>query len=848
MSHASPAKTDRTIDLDSCASEPIHLLGRVQSYGALLAVSSDWMVQHASVNLASLLGEEAAADPIGRPLGDILPDEAFATIRRRLRSLESGAQATRIFGVALHDRRFDVSIHQSGRHLVIEFEPEAGHRDEDALAGTYPLIQKVREADTLSRVAHEGARAVQALSGFDSVMVYQFQDDGSGSVIAESKVGASPSYLGLRFPASDIPAQARALYQRNLLRLIADIDDPGAEIVPGRSPEGEPLDLSLAVTRAVSPIHIEYLRNMNVAASMSVSIIKDGKLWGLFACHHRAPHYVPFDKRTAVELFAHLFSYELTRLQERARTQTESRMREMQGQLMRKLAVGTDLAESLTGISEPLDRIIPHDGLVLVSDGAVSTTGVTPTKSELNDLTRFLNTAASTEVYATDCLSREHAPARDYSARCSGILALPISRTPRDYLILCRREEAHTVDWAGAPDKTVSEGRLHPRKSFEAWQEIVQGQSTPWGEEALRAADMLRSLLLEVFLRISDSRNMERKRAQERQELLISELNHRVRNILNLMRGLISQSQRENVTIDRFAGSLDGRIQALARAHDQLTRKEWAPASLSELVRLELAAYVENVDRATVEGDDVLLAPDAYTALALVLHEMVTNSVKYGAMSDGNGHVTIGFSRDAAGALELDWRERGGPVVRPPERRGFGSAIIERSIPFELNGEAEIDYRATGVAARFRVPPRYLSEPENVVALQRVDKIVHNSKPKLKGPALVVEDAMIIAMDAADILRDFGASDVRIAANVAEGLREAQRERYEVAIIDVNLGGEQSVKVAEALAMAGVPLVVTTGYGERENLRSTFPPCQILQKPFSNESIGQALAELGFTL
>ena len=741
-------------------------------------------------------------------------------------------------------------MHQSGRHLILEFEPQQGGSDRDALAETYPLLQKVRDARDLESVAREGARAVQALSGFDSVMVYQFQPDQSGKVIAESKIGAAPSYHGLRFPASDIPAQARALYKRNLLRLIADVDDPGSEIVPQRSPEGEPLDLSLAVTRAVSPIHIEYLRNMGVEASMSVSIMKDGELWGLFACHHRSSRYVPFEKRTAIELFAHLFSYELTRLQETTRTATESRIRDMQARLMRKLADGSDLPSSLLSVSETLNQTIPHDGLILVSNGEVTRTGATPSDAELKPLTRFLNTTASSTVFATDNLSKEHAPAEEYAGRCAGLLAIPISRTPRDYLLLCRREEARTVEWAGAPQKSVSHGphgpRLNPRKSFEAWQEIVRGQSAPWTEEELRAGELLRGLLLEVFLRIADDTATERKRAQDRQELLIAELNHRVRNILNLMRGLISQSRREDTTLDRFAGSLDGRIQALARAHDQLTRKNWAPTSLTDLVKLEISAYAEEVSRVQITGEDVLLAPEAYSAMALVLHEMVTNSVKYGALSNGNGRVDIALSRGDAGGIDIHWRESGGPVVRPPERRGFGSAIIDRSIPYELNGEAEIDYRMTGVTARFSLPPRYLSEPENIVQLQHVDKSAPDAKPRLSGPALVVEDAMIIAMDAADILRDFGASDVRIAGNVRDGLREVEREQYQVAILDVNLGGEQSVKVADALAKAGVPLVLATGYGEQDDLRAIYPPCRIVQKPFSNDTIGAALVELGF--
>ena len=843
--------SDQIVDLGNCDREPIHLLGRVQSYGALIAVSHDWIVQHASTNLADMLGVAEAADPIGRPLTEILPDEALRMVRQRLRALEQGTESTRIFGFGLYDRTFDVSVHQSGRHLVIEFEPAGGGADGDALAETYPLIQRVREARTIEAAAQEGARAVQALGGFDSVMVYQFARDKSGEVIAESRIGRSPSYMGLRFPASDIPAQARALYTRSLLRLIADVDDPGAAVLPARSPEGQPLDLSLAVTRAVSPIHIEYLRNMGVKASMSVSIVKDGELWGLFACHHRTPRHVPFEKRTAIELFAHLFSYELTRLQEQHRTETERRVRDLQAQLMRRLADGRDLSDSLMSVSEAIGRVIPHDGLVLMSDGEITRSGNAPTEDEMIPLARFLNTAASSRVFTTDALSREHGPAEAYEDRCSGLLAIPISRSPRDYLVLCRREQSRTVTWAGEPAKAVTPGpngvRLTPRKSFEAWQQVVRGQSEPWTDEQVRAGEMLRGLLLEVFLRITDTAHSERKRSQERQELLIAELNHRVRNILNLMRGLISQSRREDTTLDRFASSLDARIQALARAHDQLTRRDWAPASLNELIRLEVAAYVQDVQRAKLTGADVLMVPEAYSAMALVLHEMVTNSVKYGALSVAEGRVAIQLSRDAAGAVQIDWTETGGPAVQSPKRRGFGSAIIERSIPFELNGEADVDYRVTGLTARFRVPPRYLSEPENVVHLQRVPSGADSAEPRIDGSVLVVEDAMIIAMDAADIMRDFGASDVRIAGNVREGLREVERESFDVAVLDVNLGGEQSIAVAEALAERGTPIILTTGYGEKEDLRDLYPPCLIVQKPFSNETLGRALVELGLT-
>jgi light-regulated signal transduction histidine kinase (bacteriophytochrome) len=851
QSQTDPRVSSDNVDLTNCDREAIHLLGRVQSYGALVAVSADWIVQHASENLVEVLGT-SARDALGQPLTELLDDDALQLIRRRLRGLETGPVSTRIFALRLHERAFDVSVHQSGRHLIFEFEPSETRPQGDALSRTYPMIQQVRDAASFDNMCQEAARAVQALSGFDSVMVYRFAADHSGEVVAEAKVDAGPSYLGLRFPASDIPKQARALYKRSLLRLIADVADEGSPIVPDHSPEGEPLDLSLAVTRAVSPIHIEYLKNMGVKASMSVSIIKDGELWGMFACHNRTPRYVSFETRTTIELFAHLFSYELVRVTEQARTKAQKRTQDLHSKLLMKMANGTELSQSLKVLSDELENVIDHDGVALISDGNVDAWGMTPSEEELEELARYLNTTDVTQIFATRELGASFSDARNYAQRCAGIMAIPISRTPRDYLIFCRREVLRTVSWAGNPEKPATLGpngvRLTPRKSFEAWRKTMHGQSAAWTPDDLRTADHLRTLLLEIFLRLSDQTAAERERAHERQELLIAELNHRVRNILNLMRGLVSQSSQDDLSVADFAKSLDARIHSLARAHDQLTRQDWAPVALSELLSHEFAAYLgDQSERVRIAGPDVLLASEAYTGLALVVHEMVTNSVKYGALSGKTGLVDVKLARSASGALTIDWQESGGPAVQPPERRGFGSAIIERSIPFELGGEAEIDYPETGVVARFLIPERHLTDPGSVVSLQSHRAPTESAAPGLSGRALVVEDSMIVAMDASDILSDFGATEVEVAGNVKQALDLLDRESFETVLLDVNLGKEQSIPVAARLAELGIPFVLTTGYSENGRLREDYPDCVIVQKPFSNETIGAALVELGLT-
>lgn len=843
----------RTVDLTDCDREPIHQLGRVQSYGALLALSTDWIVQHASENLEAILGIPAEA-ALGRPLHELIVSDGFDRIRQNLRVVELQDGVLRLFNVTMQasGKAFDVSVHGSGRHLIIEFEPKVATRGRDMLAEVYPQISALSRNRDLRSLTRAAARGLQGLCGFDSVMVYQFQPDQSGKVVAEVREDGQSKYDGLMFPASDIPVQARALYKRALLRLISDVNDPGSPILPGTTLDGQPLDLSLAVTRSVSPIHIEYLKNMGVEASMSVSIMKDGELWGLFACHHHSPRYIEYERRTALEMFAHMFSYELSRFEDQQRKKVEDETSRLQTLLMGHMADGRQVADGLLSISEDIASVIPHDGVVLFENDAFHATGTVPSEEEFRGIARFLDRSIGAGVFHTDHIGRYLESARDYPQRAAGLMAIPISKRPRDYLVLFRKQIQETVAWAGDPTKPVNVGpnghRLTPRQSFETWRETVEGRSQPWSLEQEHAANKLRTILLEVYLKVLDASETERKRAQEQQQLLISELNHRVRNILNLMRGLLSQSRASSDTLEGFTANLDGRIQSLARAHDQLTSEQWEPTSLKSLIQCEFAAYASDKSaRVQITGPDAMIAPNAYTTMALVLHEMATNSIKYGALCDQSGTVEVQLTEDSSGGLLIDWAERGGPPVTPPKRRGFGTTIIEGSIPHELRGDAEVSYKVTGLEAHFRLPPTVISQvvaetgttaaPPPARAAETVGAL------RLSGQGMVLEDSLIIAMDAAASLEDLGASKVEILSSVPEALRWLDHNAVDFAILDVNLGEEQSLPVARRLHETGVPFVLATGYGSAEELVATYPPCTIVQKPFTSTSLEEALRQ-----
>ncbi len=837
------------VDLTNCDREPIHLLGHVQAYGCLISTSSDLLINHLSENCETLLGLKPG-DVVGDALIHHLPDRTVHDLRTRLQlSSSSGTGVSRLFNydVLENGTLFDISVHSTGQSFVFEFEPKPEQEDDrDDLALVQPLIARVNKKDTVMAAAQEAAMAMQVLSGFDRVMVYRFAPDGSGEVIAERLASGMEPFLGLRYPASDIPQQARALYKRSTLRLIADVDGEVSPLVPQKNPNGDPLDLSLSVTRAVSPIHLEYLRNMGVSSSMSVSILKDGELWGLFACHHRSARYVDYERRTAIELFAQFFSYELERKIESEIRDEERGSRDLQDRLMVRLSAGSDLINSFDMIADELAQIVACNGVAVYSEGRYTARGTAPNAEEFKRLARFLNTAPTGKVFSIDSLAGSYPDADVISDRVAGLMAVPISRTPRDYIVFFRQEIARAVRWAGNPQKPVEMGpngvRLTPRKSFEAWTEMVRGTSEPWTESERRAAEALRISLIEIVLKLTDEANAERKSAREKQELLIAELNHRVRNILNLIQGLVSQSKSGLTSLSEYTKVLDGRIQSLARAHDQLTRQAWSPTAINDLIQVEVNAYLNGQEeRLIITGDAPLLAPEAFSTMALVIHELVTNSAKYGALTDRSGTVAISMRLAGDGALMIEWRERGGPPVQAPTRRGFGSTIIERTVPFELHGKVETRFNVAGFEADIMIPSKFVSEAPATVAdaptkqtLEAVGEAV-----ELDGTALVLEDNMVIALDASDILTTFGAAEVKLTSSVDDALATIADADIAFAVLDINLGSQTSLPVAQRLHEMGVPFVLATGYGDVESILDDYPAAPVVQKPFTSDSLGR---------
>ncbi|MGY2736308.1 light-regulated signal transduction histidine kinase (bacteriophytochrome) [Sphingomonas sp. UYP23] len=459
-----------TVDLTNCDREPIHILGAIQPIGFLLALTADWLVARASANIAAYIGH-SPENLIGLPLSEILSSSVIQDLRNRAAILRGADAVERMFDITLlPDRQpFDVAMHYSGDQIVIEAEPASGEYG-DASGMVRSMISRLDQCADMDAFFREGARQVRALIGFDRVMVYRFAADDSGEVVAEAVKAGIGKLLGLRYPASDIPVQARAMYKRNLLRVIANVDDQPVPIVPARDASGQPLDLSLSVLLSVSPIHIEYLKNMGVQASLSISILVDGKLWGLFACHHYAPRCPTFERRSISELFAQMFAMRLESRERQATVEFERGARDIADQLLGAVASDDTLLKNPDWLGDILTRAIAADGVGVSIGGNLAFSGVTPSAEAFRRIIRALNSTAAGKVFATDRIAAILPGAETFASASAGLLAIPISRAPRDYVVLFRSEMVRSVRWAGDPHKPVEYGvngpRLSPRESF----------------------------------------------------------------------------------------------------------------------------------------------------------------------------------------------------------------------------------------------------------------------------------------------------------------------------------------------------------------------------------------------
>ena len=510
--HSSLAPRFGQADLSNCEREQIHLAGSIQPHGALLVVSEhDHVVLQASANAAAFLGlgQDRGGGLLGRPL-EALEGDLGQRVRSSLdRPLDRIPTALRC-RMGRQRTSFDGQVHRPPEGgLIVELEPAGA--PVDLSRHVEAALQTIVGTPSLRVLADRTATLFKDLTGYDRVMVYRFDEEGHGEVLAEEREPALEPYLGNRYPASDIPQIARRLYERTRVRVLVDVAYTPVPIEPRCSPlTGRDLDMSLCSLRSMSPLHIQYLKNMGVGATLVASLLVGGRLWGLVACHHYAPRLVPYETRAACELLAETVATRIAALESFVQAQAELSVRRLEQRMIEAISREGDWRNALFDSSRSLLQPVNAGGVALLFEGQVLTAGEVPGTPQLRELGAWLDARPRAPVIATASLRAEEPDFAPLTAVASGLLATPVSSAPGEYLIWFRPEQVRTLVWGGNPFKPVLVGDnpadLSPRRSFAQWHQLVEGTSEPWTTADLTTARLIGDSVADVVLQFRSVR------------------------------------------------------------------------------------------------------------------------------------------------------------------------------------------------------------------------------------------------------------------------------------------------------------------------------------------------------
>jgi light-regulated signal transduction histidine kinase (bacteriophytochrome) len=659
-----------TIDLTNCDEEPIHIPGKIQSHGFLFAVKdTDFVVTHISRNVSEVLsinGEDFLNKPFA-DLENVLSGKGnIANIIQVLANIKDGADIINPMKITLNGALYNLIISHNQQEFLVEFEQSPAYETELELQRTIgKSFSEIISGDNSFELLNRAALHVKQLIGYDRVMIYQFNTDGHGEVIAEAKNDHIESLMGLHFPASDIPRQARELYKKQLTRIIADVNDTTADIISFKT---EALDLSCSELRAVSPVHIQYLKNMEVQASFSISLVRGDHLWGLIACHNDTPKFIDYSSRQASKLIGKILSYSYDFIKQSEERDNQKDYLITQEKLFSQLRESRDIADALTNQVTTLKDVIESSGAAFLSDGQIHLTGDTPSEAEVRDLAKWLSASNNESMYCTSELSVHFDAATSYKSVASGLLATIVSKEQGEYIMWFRPEITKQINWAGDPEKPVEIGKdgnltISPRTSFASWSQLIKGSSKDWLKtEKEFAQKILSEVISAANQRAAETRflNEKLKTAYEELDKFSYTISHDLKNPLAVIKSY-SEILEYHKTLDDRSKMIVKKILASAvkmnhlidevLKYSQLGREyvnysiiKMEPLLAELQAELPVGLKVANLDF-NISG-----TPNVYgdpTMILQVFTNLLSNAIKYSSKTE-KPEVSVSGNDDGA--------------------------------------------------------------------------------------------------------------------------------------------------------------------------------------------------------
>lgn len=872
--------------LQNCENEPINIPGAIQPHGVMLVLHPESLnILQASTNTDVIIGKAAEA-LIGQSIESVIGKAHLDLLRNSPHN--NNTAGIRSGFMQIGDKVFDAVVHRNEGGLILELEPATYHDspfngDSAGISAFFSMLRgsslALQQTLTLDRLRQMAVDQIRELTGFDRVMLYQFADDWTGTVVAESRVAGVASYLDLRFPESDIPPQARMLYTRNPLRLIADTRSEPALLYPGRNPlSGGPLDMGHSTLRSVSPVHLEYLENMQVRASMSISILQNRRLWGLIACHHRTARHVPYRVRVAAELIGNLFSAQQFSLEESKRRERLRLRDTLLGQIGHLSLPGQRFEDVVDGnFLDIAKRALDAHGIVIVMGGRFYKSGHTPSDAELGAIVAHLGTKNRLSVFQTADLCKV-IPDLTHGG---GVLSAPLSSVNQDFILWFRDPVQRLVRWAGKPDKNVtpiasgSGYRLSPRGSFESWLEIIRGDCEAWNSENIDTANRLLQIILEMAKRDAEAANAAKSD-------FLARMSHELRTPMNAILGLVTilEATQKDPHQQEYLRTLRASSNALLNVINDLLdisriearnfQLESQPLSLTALAQevtdlFQMQAAEKHLRLAveTPQGDGLWCLGDAYR-LKQILNNLLSNALKFtGAGSvalrlrrtrgDDDTHafvVTvqdtgIGIAANKLNAVFERFTQADSGITRRYGGTGLGLAICKHLVT-QMHGTIQVE-SIPGQGSTFTVT---LPLPEAEPQTTGLSAPEHTPSPETgRGRILLVEDYEANILVAVTLLQGMGYA-VAVARTGQEALEMLARESYDVALMDVQMptmdGYTATRRLREQEAAQGRPRLPVIGMtahalsGDREKCLAAGMD-DYLAKPFQATDLQQKL-------